>query len=68
LWQAKREVYHVAISSALPADCNHRRVLGLIGVAWLSADIARILFFVFLVLFILSLVGSLSRGGPRDVI
>jgi uncharacterized membrane protein YtjA (UPF0391 family) len=42
--------------------------LGLTGVAWLSVDIARILFFVFLVLFILSLLGSVARGSPRDVI
>jgi uncharacterized membrane protein YtjA (UPF0391 family) len=43
-------------------------VLNLAPVAWLSIEIARILFFVFLVLFILSLLGSVASGRPRDII
>jgi uncharacterized membrane protein YtjA (UPF0391 family) len=42
-------------------------VLGLPGIAWLSVDIARILFFVFLVLFLLSLVVGVVRGAPPPV-
>jgi len=43
-------------------------VLQLPGVAILSAEIARILFIVFLVLFVISLLGYFARGTPRDVI
>jgi len=35
--------------------------LGLSGVAWASADISRILFFVFLVLFLVSIVAHTGR-------
>jgi uncharacterized membrane protein YtjA (UPF0391 family) len=41
---------------------------GLFGfglVANLSYEIARIIFFVFLVLFVLALIGNLSRGSSR---
>jgi uncharacterized membrane protein YtjA (UPF0391 family) len=39
-------------------------VLGLPGIAYLSADIARILFFVFLVLFLLAMVVGVVKGAP----
>jgi len=39
-------------------------VLGLPGVAVFSADIARILFFVFLVLFLLTVVVNVVKGAP----
>lgn len=39
-------------------------VLGFGGVAIISVDIARILFFVFLVLFAVSLIAGLLRGRP----
>lgn len=38
--------------------------LGFGGIAIISVDIARILFFIFLVLFVVSLIASLSRGKP----
>jgi len=43
-------------------------VLGLPGIAAVSVDFARILFFVFLVLFIVSLVFGLARRGPIDTV
>jgi len=43
-------------------------VLQLPGVAFISVEIARILFIVFLVLFVISLLGYFARGTPRDVI
>jgi uncharacterized membrane protein YtjA (UPF0391 family) len=39
-------------------------VLGFGGVAIISVDIARILFFIFLVLFVVSLIAGLLRGRP----
>ena len=43
--------------------------LGFGLVANLSIDIARILFFIFLVLFLLALVsGVVRRGGPTDLV
>ena len=39
-------------------------VLGFGGVAIISVDIARILFFLFLVLFVVSLIAGLLRGRP----
>jgi uncharacterized membrane protein YtjA (UPF0391 family) len=39
-------------------------VLGFGGVAIISVDIARILFFVFLILFAASLIAGLLRGRP----
>lgn len=42
-------------------------IAGLLGfglVASLSYDIARILFFVFLVLAVIALIGGLTRGAP----
>lgn len=42
-------------------------VLNLTSVAWFSMDVARILFFVFLVLFIIALVGGLSRSATPPV-
>jgi uncharacterized membrane protein YtjA (UPF0391 family) len=38
--------------------------MGFGGIAIISVDIARILFFVFLVLFVVSLVAGLLRGRP----
>jgi uncharacterized membrane protein YtjA (UPF0391 family) len=43
-------------------------VLRLSEVAWLSMGLAQILFFVFLVLFVLSLIAGLGRGSPTDVV
>jgi uncharacterized membrane protein YtjA (UPF0391 family) len=47
-------------------------VAGLLGfglVANLSFDIARILFFVFLVLFVVALIGNAAGGArPRDIV
>ena len=41
-------------------------VLGFGGIAGAATDMARITFFIFLVLFILSAIGHLFRGpGPR---
>lgn len=37
------------------------------GVAAVSADIARILFFVFLVLFLIAVAGQVFRGKPPPV-
>jgi uncharacterized membrane protein YtjA (UPF0391 family) len=42
-------------------------VLGLSGVAWMSMEFARILFFLFLVLFIISLISGLAWGRPPPV-
>jgi uncharacterized membrane protein YtjA (UPF0391 family) len=39
-------------------------VFGFTGVAVLSADAARLLFFIFLVLAVLSLLGGFLRGTP----
>jgi uncharacterized membrane protein YtjA (UPF0391 family) len=39
-------------------------VLGFGGVAIISVEIARVLFFVFLVLFLVSLIAGLLRGRP----
>jgi uncharacterized membrane protein YtjA (UPF0391 family) len=38
--------------------------MGFGGIAIISVDIARILFFVFLVLFVVSLIAGLLRGRP----
>jgi len=38
--------------------------MGFGGIAIISVDIARILFFVFVVLFVVSLVAGLLRGRP----
>jgi uncharacterized membrane protein YtjA (UPF0391 family) len=43
-------------------------VFGLPGVALLSADIARILFIVFLVLFLVAMVSNAMWGRPRDLV
>jgi uncharacterized membrane protein YtjA (UPF0391 family) len=41
-------------------------VFGFTGIAAGAAEIAKILFFVFLVLFVVSLIaGLMRRGGPR---
>ena len=39
-------------------------VFGFTGIAMGAAEIAKILFFIFLVLFVVSLVGGLLRRGP----
>lgn len=49
----------IAIAAAL---------LGFTSVAFLSVEVARILFIVFLVLFVVALIGSAARGRPSDVI
>ncbi len=41
-------------------------VLGFGGIAESSADIARVLFFIFIVLFVISLIAGLFRRGPRN--
>lgn len=38
--------------------------MGFGGIAIISVDIARILFFIFLVLFVVSLIAGLLRGRP----
>ncbi len=43
-------------------------VFGFGGIAESSADIARILFFIFVVLFVISLIAGLFRRGPRNPI
>ncbi len=46
-------------------------IAGLFGfglVANLSYGIAQILFFVFLVLFVLALLGNVARGRPTDIV
>ena len=46
-------------------------IAGLFGfglVANLSYSIAQILFFVFLVLFVLALLGNVARGRPTDIV
>ena len=39
-------------------------VLGFGGVAVISIELARVLFFIFLVLFVVSLIAGLLRGRP----
>lgn len=39
--------------------------LGFTSVAGASAGIAQILFWLFVIVFVLMLIGSLLRGGPR---
>lgn len=39
--------------------------LGFTGVEIISVEIAKVLFFIFLVLFILSLIANVVRGGKR---
>lgn len=41
---------------------------GLPGVAAISWEVGRILFFVFIVLAVLFLVGGLFSGRPRDIV
>jgi len=43
-------------------------ILQLPGVALLSFDIGRILLIVFLVLFVISLLGHFARGRPGDLV
>jgi uncharacterized membrane protein YtjA (UPF0391 family) len=43
-------------------------LFGFTGIAQASSGIAQIFFFVFLVLFVLSLIGGLVRGRPPDAI
>jgi len=42
-------------------------ILGFGSIAWASAEIARVVFFVFLVLFVVSLLGGLMNR-PTDVV
>ncbi|MBA3686587.1 MAG: DUF1328 domain-containing protein [Planctomycetes bacterium] len=41
-------------------------VFGFGGISNASGDIAKILFFVFIVLFVISLIAGLFRRGPRN--
>ncbi len=43
-------------------------VFGFTGIEVVSIELARIVFFVFLVLFVLALVGGAMRGRPSDVV
>jgi uncharacterized membrane protein YtjA (UPF0391 family) len=43
-------------------------LFGFLGTAGLAVDIAKILFAVFLIIFVVSLIFGLARGGPRDVV
>lgn len=43
-------------------------VFGFIGIADVSMDIAKIVFFIFLVLFVLALLGNTMRGRPTDIV
>jgi len=43
-------------------------VFGFTGVELVSIGLARIVFFIFLVLFVLALLGGAMSGRPRDVI
>lgn len=42
-------------------------IMGFGNIAWASAEIARVVFFVFLVLFVVSLLGGLMNR-PSDVV
>ena len=41
---------------------------GYVGVAALSFEAAKVLFFVFIILAVLFLIGGLARGSPRDMV
>ncbi|MGC1338079.1 MAG: DUF1328 domain-containing protein [Candidatus Binataceae bacterium] len=54
---------HALLHTCLFGDLFGRRRLGFFGVAGIAAEIARVLFFIFLVLFIVSLVNG-RRSRP----
>jgi uncharacterized membrane protein YtjA (UPF0391 family) len=43
-------------------------LFGFTSIAWISSEAAQILFFVFLVLFILALIGNVARRKPTDLV
>ena len=43
-------------------------VFGFTGIEFVSVDIARILFFIFLVLFVIALIGNATYNRPSDLV
>ena len=56
---------HALLGFGFPRNCADRRILGFTAVAVAAAGIAKILFVIFLILFLISIVTHLARGTMR---
>jgi uncharacterized membrane protein YtjA (UPF0391 family) len=67
-WNHQEEIIMLRLALVFLLIAVVAGLLGFTGIELLSVELARILFIVFLVLFIVALIGNATYGRPRDVI